>query len=131
MSPFSAELRVELVTDKHGRSILREGRQQWRLLAPFRYRDVVAPEGFVTDFCSIPRLLWRIEPPVGIAARAAIPHDWLYQEKAKPRDVADGIFRDALRDLGIPRWKAQLMYVGVRLGGASGYGRVSPAPTTE
>ena len=38
----------------------------------------VIPAGFVTDFASVPRLLWPLIPSMGAYWYAALVHDWLY-----------------------------------------------------
>jgi len=49
--------------------------------------------------------------------KVAVVHDWLYHTKEIPRYLADRIFLEALLVLGIPRWKAYLFYIVVRLFG--------------
>ncbi|MFP5338161.1 MAG: DUF1353 domain-containing protein [Gammaproteobacteria bacterium] len=46
-------------------------------------------------------------------------HDWLYRRAL--RKDADRVFLNALRSSGIARWRAYLMFAGVRIGGASRY----------
>ncbi len=53
---------------------------------------------------------------------AAVLHDWLYRTGTLPRRQADRVFFNALRSSGIARWRAWLMWGGVRIGGASHYG---------
>ena len=84
---------------------------------------VEIPEGFVTDFASIPRFLWFMVPPFGRHAPAAVIHDYLYasgQEGA--RRYADFLFREAMKDSGVPVWRRNMMYFAVRFGGKGGYG---------
>lgn len=78
---------------------------------------VKVPVGFKTDFASIPRVLWRVMPPVDIHRMAAIVHDWLYSQQVVTRKTADLIFEEAMGVLGVPWWKRKLMYWGVRSGG--------------
>lgn len=49
-----------------------------QLICPTEYGNIVVPEGFITDFASIPRFLWSIYPPTGRYQEAAVIHDWLY-----------------------------------------------------
>lgn len=73
------------------------------------YIDV--PEGFETDFATVPRIFWSIFPPVGEYATAAVLHDYMYRQKCKfDRAVADAIFYQAMKDFGVPKWKAYLMF---------------------
>lgn len=142
MSSFTTPLRVEVLDDQ------RAGRVTARLLEAFEYHvgaegsgEVIrVPAGYVTDFASVPRLFWRLEPPLGPAGKAAVVHDWLYSSggmccgrtvraNGKPRYInytraqADGIFREAMGVLKVPAWKRQLMWAAVRVGGGSGWGR--------
>ncbi|WP_420153674.1 DUF1353 domain-containing protein, partial [Siphonobacter sp.] len=39
------------------------------------------PWGFKSDFASIPRLLWWLIPPHGLAALPSVKHDYLYDER--------------------------------------------------
>ncbi len=98
------------------------------------------PEGFVTDFASIPRVFWSILPPHGAAMPASVVHDYYYTEHPiyvfakyqelttpwimqyyKPereRLVADQEFRKNLIAAGISKFQAEIMYRAVRLFGA-------------
>lgn len=58
---------------------------------------------------------------VGYGHPAAALHDWLYASGHLPRVAADAVFRRALRSCGVARWRAWLMWAGVRLGGAWRY----------
>ena len=78
---------------------------------------VDVPAGFETDFASTPRILWVVFPPWGKWNRAAIVHDYLYQETLASRFLCDAIFRDAMRELGVPMWRRVAMYYAVRLFG--------------
>ncbi len=86
--------------------------------------------GFETDFASIPKIFRIIIPKLGRWNKAAVIHDYLYQNhnivicKLLPstkfrfsRKLADLIFRDAMTDLGVAKWKRYVMYWGVRVGG--------------
>ena len=118
MSRFQGPLQAELQPD----------RKTWRLLAPFSYLDpdhglVKVPAGFLTDFASVPRwpLTFALLGQYGHAA--AVLHDWLYSRRLLGRADADRVFLNALRSSGIARWRAWLMYAGVRIGGATRYNR--------
>lgn len=54
---------------------------------------------------------------------AATLHDWLYTCCDLPRAAADQVFYNALRSTGHARWRARLMWAGVRLGGHFRYGK--------
>ena len=120
MTRYMTPLQVELLPD----------RTTWRLLAPFSY---LAPEhclvsvstGFETDFASVPRwpLTFALLGSYGHAA--AVIHDWLYTSGELSRADADRVLHEVLRSSGIARWRAWLMWGGVRGGGKSRYAHTS------
>lgn len=75
------------------------------------------PEGFVTDFASVPRILWSLLPPYGKHTRAAVFHDWLYRKGITSRAEADRLFLDGMYALGTGFLTRRSMYRGVRLFG--------------
>ena len=97
---------------------------RWRLLEPICYLGEVdkflVPEGYVTDFASVPRVVISLVPKYGRYTAAAILHDYLLTDALKSGRVnsndADGLFRRALRELGVPPVKRWLMWTGVRWG---------------
>lgn len=100
--------------------ILPDGRSG-RLLRSFRVRlggedgkVIEVPEGFETDFASVPRAFWRIVPPWGRYSPAAVVHDYLYATRRMSRREADGVFLKLMRRLGVPLWKRSFMYAAVR-----------------
>lgn len=91
---------------------------------PFRYQSDVAgrmftvPVGFYTDFASVPRFLPLIYSLIGDEAHeAAAIHDWLYYAAITTREVADKVLKEAIIVCGMPKWKANVFYSGVRVGG--------------
>lgn len=101
--------------------------RNYELIDPFTYRhalgEIDVPAGFVTDFASIPRALWVVLPPTGGYGKAAVVHDAIYRTPSLPftRGQADGIFRDAMADLGVGWFTRQTMWLGVRAGGGHSY----------
>lgn len=93
----------------------------WILKHEFRYhvgyyqsRDVITvPEGFETDFASIPRVFWRVLPPWGKYGKAAVVHDYLCVTKERPSIETHKIFLEAMTVLEVPKWKRYIMYAGV------------------
>ncbi|EJC5177426.1 DUF1353 domain-containing protein [Salmonella enterica] len=81
------------------------------------------PAGFVTDLASVPRIFWTILPPDGKYAKAAIIHDYLYDNALRTKKEADLIFLDGMTVLGVPKWKRTVMYWAVRLFGRGMYGK--------
>ncbi len=58
---------------------------KWWVYGPFEFylsddnSDIIhVPAGFVTDLASVPRIFWTLLPPDGKYAKAAIIHDYLY-----------------------------------------------------
>jgi hypothetical protein len=119
----------------------------WELLQPLvhesEHGSFTVPAGFVTDLASVPRLLWCIVPPFGRHGPASVIHDALYRLRPKieysmpsgdgrpafrcitelARAQADRIFRIAMIDDGVPKWRAWAMYLAVRLFGRSAWNR--------
>jgi hypothetical protein len=100
-----------------------EDGDHWRLLRPLVYqgaRDTFeVPAGFRTDFASVPHALTWLVPRTGRHNRAAVLHDFLTRpgpDGVPPvsRLDADRIFLRVLRELGVPRTRRRLMYLGVR-----------------
>lgn len=77
---------------------------------------IVVPEGFVTDFASIPRILHIFFPPHGKYTKAAIIHDFLY-DTGSDKALSDKIFKEAMLVLSVPLWQANLFYHAVKLFG--------------
>lgn len=95
----------------------------WTILQPLIYESDVAsqvfivPEGFVTDFASVPRIPLAFLLTGDSAHEAAVVHDYLYSRDVVPRLLADRVFEEAAKVTGEPGWKSWLMYAGIRLGG--------------
>lgn len=102
---------------------------RWQLLAEFYYHVgslpsvevICVPVGMITDLASTPRMLWAIFPPHGQYAKAAIVHDYLYQQAIGSKAWADRVFLEAMEVLGVPRWRRVVMYWAVRLFGKGNY----------
>ena len=76
---------------------------------------VIVPKGFVTDLASIPRIFRFLIVKNGRHRAAAIVHDYLCRLKLDfSRVLADKIFREAMKVLGVPRFRRWAMYVAVR-----------------
>ncbi|EAO2871951.1 DUF1353 domain-containing protein [Salmonella enterica] len=106
------------------------GHYEWRVHEPFAFylsndnSDVIeVPAGFITDLATVPRIFWIMLPPDGKYAKAAIIHDYLYDNALRTKKEADLIFLDGMTVLGVPRWKRTIMYCAVRLFGRGMYGK--------
>lgn len=99
------------------------GTTHWEVLKAIRYHGreegFIVHAGFETDFASVPRgLVWLI-PKYGRFTAAAILHDFLWAQCRDGRFNwfdADGIFRRAMREDGVPFAHRWLMWGAVRLG---------------
>lgn len=95
--------------------------------------NLTIPQGYVTDFSSVPRFLWWFIPPHGRAMAASVLHDYFYTNRPlQPslgvgpdarveieRYIADRLFLENLQTSGIKKWQSVLMYWAVRLFGNS------------
>lgn len=108
----------------------REGRPAWRLLAPLTFdsallgRQVIVPEGFLTDLASVPRWVGAYLIAGGKAVRAAVVHDYLYDTGQVERQPADAVFGEAMEAEQDPeeRWRRWAMWAAVRSFGWAPYG---------
>lgn len=93
---------------------------RWELLKPLIYHGrretFTVPVGFTTDFASVPRIFTWLVPPYGRYTKAAILHDFLCHTKPVSRAEADGIFRRAMRELGVSFLRRWMMWAAVRAG---------------
>lgn len=119
----------------------------WQLTAPLVFesahldRIVTVPEGFETDFASVPRLPLAYWLFGNVADEAAVVHDFAYSCGLVSRKEADALFSEAMGSLdaqsieaksgiakAVPRaWfsvRRGAMWLGVRLFGGPRY---SPA----
>lgn len=100
----------------------------YTVVEPFIYDSdvlharITVPVGFETDLASVPRLpvVYLLTGATG--NEAAVIHDYLYTMQPCTRAQADEVFYEALLAAGAPRWRAWLMWAGVRAGGASHWG---------
>jgi len=132
MKPFSS-FQTALVVEDLGNST-------FKLRSPlvfFHAEDptgiYVVPEGFITDFASIPRGLWNIVPKIGPYDRAATLHDAGYKlalltesggriHATKP--TVDLLFYNAMKADGVGSTRAWLMYHMVKLFGRGDFAKL-------
>ena len=87
------------------------------LKMPREQRVIVVPAGFVTDWASIPRFLWRVFPPWDRHMRAALVHDYIYktaESGVATRKEGDLIFRKLMKVLVVIYAKRWAMWSAVR-----------------
>lgn len=82
---------------------------------------IVVPQGFVTDFASVPRIFWTVFPRHGEYTTAAIVHDFLYWEQKCTREQADNLFDLVMQDADVSMASRLAIYAAVRLGGGSAW----------
>ena len=94
-------------------------------------RRVQVPEGFETDFASVPFGFRWLVPVVGRHGKAAVLHDAMYRGKAHllgdwpgfDRRMADAVFFEAMTVLGVRPWRKWLIWLAVRAFGWTAWGR--------
>ena len=97
--------------------------QAWLLVEKLTYSigqsgiSNTVPQGFVTDFASIPKPLWSYLSPHGRYSKAAIVHDYLYWVQDCTREEADNILLIAMKESGVSSAQQKEIYLGVRAGG--------------
>lgn len=86
-------------------------------------KSYVIPAETLSNGCSVPRLFWSLVCPTidNRTIRAAVAHDWLYENHVCTRKEADDWFYDAMVEDGFPKFRAYLAWMGVRIGGGSHY----------
>jgi hypothetical protein len=105
--------------------------ESWKTLRGLLYHgkvdDFPVRPGEPTDFASVPRIFVWFIPRYGRYTPAAILHDHLCRTQVPDsisRLEADGIFRQAMRELGVPFVRRWIMWAAVRWGAlTTGSGR--------
>lgn len=105
--------------------------RNWQLVEGFDYDTNIAlphgthisiPDGFQTDFASIPQIFWNILPPTGKYGKAAVVHDYLYRTPGQAtRGQADSVLMEAMTVLRVNWATRHTIYWGVRAGGHWSY----------
>ena len=118
--PFSDDSKVDVeeIDDLQGTGM------DWELLRRLDYDGkadhFAVPVGQETDFASVPRAFVWLLPRYGRYTRAAILHDYLWRRGVPAGQLtlpeADGVFRRAMRELGVPFLQRWMMWAAVRLG---------------
>jgi hypothetical protein len=77
---------------------------------------ITVPRGFKTNLASVPRPLWWLLPPHHPRyAAAAVLHDYLCAWAGFNHVIADAVFYEAMRVLGVGRFRETIMWAGARL----------------
>jgi len=85
--------------------------------------EIKVPEGFITDFASIPRSFWSFLPPWGKYGKAAIVHDYLYDTAIRTRKDSDSIFLEIMKNSSVNTFIRYIIYYSVRMFGWIFYNR--------
>ncbi|TYL92747.1 DUF1353 domain-containing protein [Bradyrhizobium rifense] len=102
----------------------------WALLKPIAWEPdvgtskiarVEVPEGFVTDFASIPRAFYSLLRPDGDYTYPAILHDYLYWTQERPKAECDEVIRLAMLDFKIDPVTVKAIYAAVQTFGQSAW----------
>ena len=122
--PFVSKLVTEEGYDEKGK-VLDKLVQPLVFKSEWYKRVFVVPEGFRTNYASVPWYVRPFFPKMKKHRAASAFHDYLY-DKSNPygdisRERADELFLEAMLSSGVSRWVAKLFYKGVRAGGASRY----------
>lgn len=102
--------------------VRQDGDDTWMTLSPITYHAKYAtfqvPAGQGTDFASVPRYFVWLIPRYGRYTKAAILHDYLCRASAERGEIsrvdADGVFRQAMRTLGVGFLRRWIMWAAVR-----------------
>lgn len=99
------------------------------------WRQIVVPDGFITDLTSVPRLLRWVAGRVGPWLEAAIVHDYLYVAwqdvpgklpTREDRRFADDIMLAAMKEAEVRPWMAWAIHKAVSAFGGATYDGVNP-----
>lgn len=113
--------------------VLKDGK--FKLAKPMLYdmgdKVITIYQGFVWDGASIPKSLWStIGCPSDYLYESCL-HDALYASCIYNRKDSDKMFYKALVAMGVDTVKALTMYLAVRAGGESSYGKKNMAEARE
>lgn len=99
------------------------GRAEWKLLTDLAYSSpgyglFIVPEGFVTDFASVPRVPLAFWLTGDTAHASAVVHDYLvrvhYSQCRLSWAQCAEIFSEAMKAEGVPAWRRAIMAWAVR-----------------
>ncbi len=101
----------------------------WLLTKDFAYDvgylgsgwQIRVPAGFSTDGASVPRIFWALISQWEKHGKAAVLHDYLYNETNHSRLICDAVFLEAMLVLKVNRLKASIIFLAVRLFGGKEY----------
>lgn len=91
-------------------------KDRFRVYQDYHYQGIYIPKGFVTNGANIPRLFWSLFPPNSPEYLSAVViHDYMCANVGEyGYEKADRYFFDAMIEIGVPKWKADLFYFWVK-----------------
>jgi hypothetical protein len=123
MSAFLNTLNVTCLDD-----LSNDGRGIWKLTSDYRYQSdilgkvITVEKGFLTDFASVPRVPGAYLLFGDTSHEAAVIHDWLFHHhEVCDEQTANKVLLEAMVVEGIPTWRRWGIYLGVAIGGESGW----------
>lgn len=102
-----------------------EDGKSWKVQQPFvyiynengTYYEILIPQGFITDYGSIPQIFQNIIPKNDEMSGAYVVHDLIYASEMFSRSLCDDILLKAFQELGASWIKRNIVYSAVRAGG--------------
>lgn len=82
---------------------------------------ITVPAGFVTDFASVP---WYAQSVISVLGKHSVPavvHDFLYWEQRCPREQADDILAEAMKEYQSSWYQISAVYWSVRSGAGAAW----------
>ena len=118
MNEIRVDLPNSLPTDYSAKSY---SPYEWAVLKNLDYYveglgHITIPEGYMTDFESVPRLPGVFAFAKLVAVKESVLHDYMYDcmTHKVTRKFADQVFYNAMRQHGVGRFRAYTMYLAVR-----------------
>lgn len=108
-----------------------DGKQKYFVREPFTYRSaafgcIIVPSALITDFASVPRLVWSyLSPEDPCILFASVVHDYIYTVRGEvpgrtlTRADADAVLREAMLVCGARSTQAAVVHRMVRMFGGS------------
>ena len=134
---YDGDFDLRLIRDDKWRPVMKNGRAQWAVLGEPRSVSDDGVEHYLerdstTDLASMPRIGWTLLPPDGPWVVPAAFHDDGYRKRGEvarlnhpapfTRKEIDLRFLEGMRAVGVVKWKREIIFRSVRLGGGAGWG---------
>ena len=98
---------------------------KYRLKTPVIIDGIYIPSNTLWDGASVPSILWPIigSPFHPDLMAPSLCHDYRYEREIGSRKFTDKLFKKHLIANGVSKNRSKIMYLGVRIGGRSHWGR--------